>query len=150
MGAKVIAVIMSVGLLIFPFLLASIIGAIISGDFLEVFTNSISPWYFIDPLLTFAAQCYLVCIKDKEYMSDSGFKLFGGLEPSNGLYCGVMVAQTIFFFLLNVCLDSYIMHGYQRRSSHQGAEPPLLDAHDDVKEHENNVKNNGNRLQDDD
>ena len=82
-------------------------------------------------------------------MEDWTFKLFGSIEPSNGLFCGIILAQAIVFFLLNLAIDHFVMRGFSRRSNHTGAEPPLLDVRQDVKDHEQDVKNSGGRMQDD-
>jgi hypothetical protein len=90
-------------------------------------------------------------MKGKDYgMEDWTFKLFGSIEPSNGFFCGIIIAQIIVFYLLNMLIDHFVMRGFSRRSNHTGAEPPLLDVRNDVKEHEQDVKNNSGRMQDDD
>lgn len=130
------------GLTFFPVLIASLLGGFIADDYGKFFANAVSPFYFFDPFITFTAQLYLTCIDGSEYMGDWGFELFGSLEASYGLYAGVMLAEFILFFSLNLIVDTAVMNGYKKRSSHQGAEPPLLDVRQDVKDHENDVKNN--------
>ena len=125
-----------------PVLLSSLLGGFIADDFGKFFANAASPFYFFDPFITSTAQLYLTCIDESEYMSDWGFKLFNSLDASYGLYIGVMIAQFIFFFSLNLVIDTAVMNGYKKRSSHQGAEPPLLDVRQDVIDHENDVKSN--------
>lgn len=141
-GGKALTGILSGGLLMLPLLLSSLLGGFIADDFGKFFANAASPFYFFDPFITGPAQLYLTCIEDSKYMSDWGFKLFNSLDPTYGVYVGVMIAQFIVFFSLNLVIDTAVMNGYKKRSSHQGAEPPLLDVRQDVIDHENDVKSN--------
>ena len=141
-GGKALTGILSGGFLMLPLLLASLLGGFIADDFGKFFANAASPFYFFDPFITGPAQLYLTCIDGNKYVDFPSFKLFGSLEATYGLYIGVMIAQFIFFFCLNLVIDTAVMNGYKKRSSHHGAEPPLLDVRQDVIDHENDVKSN--------
>lgn len=141
-GTKALTGILSGGFLLFPLLISSLLGGFIADDFGKFFANAASPFYFFDPFITGPAQLYLTCINDSKYMSTWGFELFNSLDPSYGLYVGVMIAQFVVFFSLNLVIDTAVMNGYKKRSSHQGEEPPLLDVRQDVIDHENDVKSN--------
>ena len=41
---------------------------------------------------------------------------------------------------LNILIDQWKWYGYRKRGGHVGADPPLLDVEQDVRDHENEVK----------
>ena len=147
-GTKYMALIYSLGLLFGPIAISMIFAAIFGFD--SSVSNAISPWYFIDPILTFAIQLYGICCRGKPDLDDFSIKIFGSLEPSLGLYCAVILTQTLIVGTINVCLDMYIRNGYRRTGGTEGEAPPLLDVRQDVLDHEQEVRTNANRLQDDD
>ena len=89
-GTKYMALIYTLGLLVCPLALSSIFGAIFGFD--SSFSNAISPWYFIDPIMTFAIELYSICCRGKPDLDDFSIKIFGSIETSTGLYSGVIIA----------------------------------------------------------
>lgn len=136
-GAKLIPVMFILLFFLTPIIFAFIISGIVQSDpYMKSVTNTISPFYFFDSILTFGVELWFICVKDKPDMEDWTFKLFRTLEPTHGMYIGVILAQSVGFFIINVLVDSRVMYGYKRRSSHIGAEPPMLDVEQDVRDHE--------------
>ena len=89
-GTKYMAMIYTLGMLFCPIAISMIFAAIFGFD--SSVANCISPWYFIDPIMTFAIQLYSICCTGKPDLDDLSIKLFGSIEPNLGIYCGVMLA----------------------------------------------------------
>ena len=147
-AGKYTALIFTFGLLIGPIAISMIAAAIFGFD--DSVSNAISIWYFIDPLLCFVLQLFALCCVDKPYLEDFKINIFKTIEPSTGLYCGVIIAQTIVFGTLNILIDTYMNNRYRKRGGQAGAPPPLLERHQDVIDHENEVRGVAQLQQDDD
>ena len=52
-------------------------------------------------------------------------------------------------FTLTVLIDSCIRNGYKKRGGKDGELPPLLEVHQDVKDHEEQVRRAENLMPDD-
>ena len=59
-----------------------------------------------------------------------------------------MIGQTLIVGSINLVIDRYIRNGYRRRGGHEGEAPPMLEVRQDVIDHENEVRDNAERLQD--
>jgi hypothetical protein len=145
-GGKYLAMIFLLGMLFGPIALSTIAAAIFGFD--SSFSDTISIWYFIDPTLCFGLQLYTLCCIDKPDLVDLRLNLFGDIEPTTGLYCGVMFYQIVIFACINIFVDSWLMNRYKKRGGRTGERPPLLDVRQDVIDHENEVRENAHLLQD--
>ena len=148
-GTTYLALIFTLGLFIGPIAISQICAAIFGYE--SSLGASMSPWYTIDPVLTFIVQLYTICNTgktDKESLGE--IKVFGMDDaPSTGLYCGIILCQILVIGSLNLCLDTYFRSKYRRTGGTDGAAPPMLDVRQDVKDHEREVRENADRLQDD-
>ena len=142
------ALIYMLGMLVCPLALSSIFAAIFGFD--SSFSKTVSPWYFIDPIMTFAIELYSICCRGKPDLDDLSIKIFGTIETSTGLYCGVIIAQSLVVGTINILLDMRIRNGYRSRGGHEGESPPLLNVRQDVLDHEAEVRDNADRLQSED
>ena len=149
-GTTYLALIFTLGLFIGPIAISQICAAIFGYD--NSLGASLSPWYIIDPVLTFIVQLYTICNTGKTDDESLGqIKVFGMDDaPSTGLYCGVIIFQILLIGGLNLCLDNYFRSTYKRTGGTDGAAPPMLDVRQDVIDHEREVRENADRLQDDD
>jgi len=73
-------------------------------------------------------------------LKDWEIYLYGHIELTTGLYCGVMTCQIVLFALINILLDTCLMNRYKKRGGYEGHRPPLLDVRKDVLDHENEVR----------
>ena len=106
------------GFLLGPIAISMILAAIFGFE--SSVENCISPWYFLDPIVTFAIQLFSICSHEKPDLDMFGFKIFGSIEPTFGLYCGVITAQILVIGTINVAIDNYIRNGYRRRGGTEG------------------------------
>ena len=81
-----------------------------------------------------------MCIVEKKFLKDWEIYLYGHIELTTGLYCGVMTCQIVLFALINILLDTCLMNRYKKRGGYEGHRPPLLDVRKDVLDHENEVR----------
>ena len=148
-GVTYLALIFTLGLFIGPVAISQICASIFG--YTSSLGASLSPWYVIDPVLTFIVQLYTICNTGKSDDDSLGsIKVFGMDDaPPTGLYVGVIIAQTLGIAGLNLCLDNYFRSAYRRTGGTDGAPPPMLDVRQDVKDHEREVRENADRLQDD-
>ena len=107
------ALVFTFGLLMGPIAISLIFAAIFGFD--SSVSNVISTWYFIDPILCFVLQLFSLCCVDKPYLEDFKLNIFETIEPSMGLYCGVIIAQTIFFGTANILIDTCLNNRYKKR-----------------------------------
>ena len=88
-GSKYIALIYLLGLLFGPIAVSMGFAAIFGFD--SSVSNAISVWYFIDPVMTFVIQLFTICCAGKPELEDFSIKIFVTIEPTLGLYCGIMI-----------------------------------------------------------
>lgn len=141
-GIKYMALIFVLGLLFCPIAVSLIFAAIFGFD--SSVASAISIWYFIDPTLCFAIQLYGICCSGKPDLADLSIKIFGSIEPTLGLYIGVMCMQIIVIAGINLLVDSCIRNGYKKRNANSGADPPMLDRRQDVLDHEQEIRQGAN------
>jgi len=139
---KYVALIFFLVLLLIPIALSMIFAAIFG--FSDSVGAALGFWYWIDPQVCFVIQLYTLCCLGKPDLDDFKITLSGGVEPTTGLYCGVILAQTILIFVLNIFIDRFLQNRHKRRGGRDGEAPPMLDIRQDVLDHADEVRRNAN------
>lgn len=85
---KYIAIIFSLVFLIAPISVSLIFAAIFGFD--SSVGSALSIWYFVDPQLCFVIQLFSLCTYGNPDLANFQIKLFGSVELTTGLYCGVI------------------------------------------------------------
>ena len=133
-SGKYMALIFVLGMLFGPIAISMIFAAIFGFD--DSVSSAISIWYFIDPIVTFVLQLFTICCTGKPDLDSYKINIFKTIEPTTGLYCGVMIAQIIVVTTINFVLDNYFRNKYRKRGGIDGDEPPMLEVRNDVIAHE--------------
>ena len=136
-ASKYMTLIFLLGFVMLPVAISMIFASFFGWE--ETIVDALSIWYFIDPIILFTAQLFLICCKGKPYLDDFEFEVFG-IKPTTGLYCALMILQTLAIGLLNVLFDYYCRNKYRSRGGTIGEHPPMLEVRQDVLEHENEVR----------
>ena len=112
-GVKYLALIFFLGLLLIPIALSCIFAAMFGFD--NSIAKAISIWYWINPQCCFVIQLYALCCKGKSDLDQFAIKIFGTIEPTTGLYIGIIMLQIIIIAIVNVMIDMKIRNAHRRR-----------------------------------
>ena len=126
-SGKYMALLFTFGLLFGPIAISLIFAAIFGFD--SSVSNALSMWYFVDPVVCFVLQLFALCCHDKPDLDDFKINIFKTIEPTTGLYVGVMLAQLVIVCAINFGLDHYFRNKYRVRGGIDGDAPPMLEVH---------------------
>ena len=86
-----IQLIFSLGLFTGPIVIASICSPIFG------FSQSVTPWYLVNPVITFIVQLYTICNTGKNAIETMGDVKVLGMDtpPSTSMFAGLIIAQTL-------------------------------------------------------
>ena len=131
-GIKYMSLIYIIGLFIAPMVIS---GFASSED--REFEDMFALWYWVTPLCTFMVVCQNICNRGQvEYKSFD----FNGEPIGMPITILVFLYQILIIFTITVLIDRCIRNAYKDKEGTDGESPPLLDVHDDVKEHEAHVR----------
>ena len=136
-AVKYTSLITSLGMLLGPYIGFIILGAILGGD--SGPEAALGILYFISPLYTFWATAMNFTYMGDEEREKLRFEA-GGNVAMLPLALGTLTYQFVLVYALTMYLDSVAMTRYKKRGGEDGKEPPHLEVHDDVKEHEEEVR----------
>lgn len=139
---KYLSMIFIFGLFIGPVILSMIITGASGGD-IQAYQDSFSFWFFFSPLCTFLVITQNLCYEGNESLEQNSFKV-GGTIVDLPMTIGVLSYQIVIVFLLTVLIDNCIRNCYKRRGGTDGELPPHLEVHQDVKDHEEQVRQASN------
>lgn len=137
-GVRYISLIYSLGLLVIPLILTTIIAAIRDEE--SSFQDGFSFWYFFSPLCTFVLAVMNVTYLGTPRLEEERFQVSGGYTADLPLSLGVLSYQIILVLAITMLIDSCIRSGYKRRGGTDGQLPPHLEVRQDVKDHEEQVR----------
>ena len=132
-GIKYIALVYSVGLLIGPLVATTLIAPLI-GEGKGTWRVSMNFFYFVSPLFTFWLTAMNLCFKGSAELRP--FEVAGGYVPGLEGGVGVLSYQLVIIGVITIVIDHFIRNSYKKRGGKDGEQPPHLEVHDDVKEHE--------------
>lgn len=131
------------GFFIGPLVATLILSAVV--DFENVFSSALEFWFFVSPFYTFLVYTLNICIRDVEILQDTVFKV--GADDTVvdlKIAAGVYAYQIIVIFATVVLIDWLISRRYKKADTHAPGElPPILPIHQDVTDHEDQVRQAG-------
>lgn len=131
------------GLFIGPLVLSIIVSSIIGTD--NAYPSAMEFWFWFSPFFTFLNFTVNITIRgslaDEEDMS---FKVLDNYEVDLKLATAVYLYQIVIVFSIVVLVDWLLGRRYKNADKHaDGKKPPHLEVHQDVVEHEEQVKRTG-------
>ena len=144
-GIKYLSLIYVFGFFIGPIVGTSIIAGIVGED--QSAQDGFSFWFFFSPLITFSLVTQNICYKSNDEID--GFKVSGDIEADYKLALGVLSYQIVILFLINLLIDNCIRNSYKKRGGKDAKQPRHLEVHQDVKDHEQQVRDAANKQPDD-
>ena len=138
---KNLSLIYMFGLFIGPLVLTIILAAVIDSE--DSYQEAMEFWFWFSPFFTFLNYTHNITIRGTE-IDDMSFKVAGEYEVDLKLAVGVYLYQIVIVFAIVVLVDWLLGRRYKIADKHaDGKKPPHLEVHQDVVEHEEQVKRTG-------